>query len=70
MKKTQLAIAAFVAASLAAVPLAAQAKHKAKHHASTSSQTTGTNMKSGTSANPSSQGNVGPGTNQAGSLPK
>jgi hypothetical protein len=70
MKKTQLAVAAFVAASLAAVPLAAQAKHKAKHHASTSSQTTGTNMKSGTSANPSSQGNVGPGTNQAGSLSK
>jgi len=73
MKKTQLAIAALAALSLAAVPLAAQAKHKTKHHAAssaTSSQTTGSNMKSGRDATSSSQGNVGPGTNQAGSLPK
>ena len=72
-KKTQLAIATFVAASLAAVPLAAQAKHHKKHNASTSatsSQTTGSNMKSGRDSTSSSQGNVGPGTNQAGSLPK
>jgi hypothetical protein len=70
MTKAQLAIAAFVAASLAVVPLAAEAKHHKKHHESTSSQTTGANMKSGTSANPSSQGNGGPGTNQAGSMSK
>ncbi|UFZ03141.1 hypothetical protein LQG66_28460 [Bradyrhizobium ontarionense] len=70
MKKTQLAIAALVAAGLAVVPLAAEAKHHKKHHASTSSQTTGTDMKSGGSANPSSQGNVAPGTNQAGSMSK
>jgi len=72
MKKTQLAIAAFVAAGLAAAPFAAEAKHHKKHHesTSTSSQTTGANMKSGSSANPSSQGNVGPGTNQAGSMGK
>ena len=73
MKKTQLALATFVAASLAAVPLAAQAKHKTKHHTSTSatsSETTGSNMKSGRDSTSSSQGNVGPGTNQAGSLPK
>ena len=71
MKKTQLALAIFVASALAAAPFAAEAKsHKTRHHATTSSQTTGANMKSGTSANPSSQGNVGPGTNQAGSMSK
>ncbi|BAM87064.1 hypothetical protein S58_10530 [Bradyrhizobium oligotrophicum S58] len=73
MKTTQLAMAAIVAASLAAVPLAAQAKHHKKHNAAapaTSSQTTGSNMKSGRDSTSSSQGNVGPGTNQAGSLPK
>ncbi len=70
MKKTQLAIAAFVAAGLAAAPFAAEAKHHKKHHTSTSTETTGANMKSGASANPSSQGNVGAGTNQAGSMSK
>ncbi|WP_315703004.1 MULTISPECIES: hypothetical protein [unclassified Bradyrhizobium] len=73
MKTTQLAIAVLVASTLAAAPFAAQAKsHKTRHHHSaTSSQTTtGSNMRSGTSANPSSQGNVGPGTNQAGSMSK
>lgn len=72
MKKIQLAFAVLVATGLAAAPFAAEAKsHKAKHHSSMSSQTTtGANMRSGTSANPSSQGNVGPGTNQAGSMSK
>ncbi|WP_315772729.1 MULTISPECIES: hypothetical protein [unclassified Bradyrhizobium] len=73
MKKTQLAIATLVAATLAAVPLAAQAKHAKKYNAATSatsSQTTGSNMKSGRDSTSSSQGNVGPGTNQAGSMGK
>jgi len=70
MKTTQLTFAVLLAAGLAAAPFAAEAKSK-KHHSSTSSssQTTGANMKSGGAmANPSSQGNVGPGTNQAGSM--
>jgi ABC-type oligopeptide transport system substrate-binding subunit len=67
--KTKLALAILVATGLAAAPFAAEAKSHKKHHSSMSSQTTtGANMKSGTSANPSSQGNVGPGTNQAGSM--
>jgi hypothetical protein len=72
MKTTQLAFAVLVAAGLAATPFAAQAKHHKKHHSSMSSSqtTTGANMRSGGSANPSSQGNVGPGTNQAGSMSK
>jgi hypothetical protein len=72
MKKTQLAFAVLLAAGLVAAPFAAEAKsHKTKHHSSMSSHsTTGANMKSGSSANPSSQGNVGPGTNQAGSMSK
>jgi hypothetical protein len=60
--KMQLMIAMLVAAGLAAAPYAADAKHKAKHHSSQSHT-----MKD-TGANPSSQGNVGPGTNQAGSM--
>jgi hypothetical protein len=69
MKKTQLAFAALVAAGLVAAPFAAEAKsHKTKHHSMSSQTTTGANMRSGGSANPSSQGNVGPGTNQAGSM--
>ena len=72
MKTTQLTLAVLLAAGLAAAPFAAEAKSK-KHHSSSSSsssQTTGANMKSGVAmANPSSQGNVGPGTNQAGSMP-
>jgi hypothetical protein len=69
MVKTKLLIGALAIAGLIGSPLAADAKSKkhVKHH---SSMTTGANMKSGTSmkstrspaANPSSQGNVGPGT--------
>ncbi len=80
MKKTQLALATLVAVSFAAAPFAAEAKHHKKHHSSmstNSSQTTGanmrpgsTNMKSGRDSTSSSQGNVGPGTNQAGSMGK
>nr|WP_041757861.1 hypothetical protein [Bradyrhizobium sp. ORS 278] len=80
MKKTQLAMAALVTATLAAAPFAAEAKHHKKHHSSmstNSSQTTGANMqpgsgntKSGLDSTSSSQGNVGPGTNQAGSMGK
>ena len=73
MKKAQLAFAILMTAGLVATPLAAQAKsHKKHHHSSMSSSqsTTGANMKGGSSANPSSQGNVGPGTNQAGSMSK
>lgn len=65
MKKTQLAVAILVATGLAASPFAVQAKHKKHHHSSMSSKK---NDKSD-AANPSSQGNVGPGTNQAGSKP-
>lgn len=72
MKKTHLVIAALVTAGLAAAPFTAEAKSK-KQQSSTSSTTTGANMKSskskGMSNNPSSQGNVGPGTNQGGSMP-
>ena len=68
MKTTQLTLAVLLATGLAAAPFAAEAKSHKKHHASTSQSTTGANMKSGDSANPSSQGNVGPGTNQAGSM--
>lgn len=63
MKKTQAVLAALAVIGLAAAPLAAQAKHHKKHHSSMSSPAAaGSNA-----ANPSSQGNVGPGTNQAGS---
>ena len=64
MKKTQVALAILVASGLAATPFAAEAKHKAKHHSSMSSKKSGSDA-----ANPSSEGNVGPGTNQAGSKP-
>jgi ABC-type oligopeptide transport system substrate-binding subunit len=74
MKTTQLTLAVLLATGFAAAPFAAEAK-KMKHQSSTSSSqtTTGANMKSGmrtnpAAANPSSEGNVGPGTNQAGSL--
>ena len=72
MKTTKLALTVMLAAGLAAAPFAVQAKsHKAKHGSSTSSsQTTGANTKSSGAANPSSQGNVGPGTDQAGSMNK
>jgi|GEM_PF-2775259 hypothetical protein len=78
MMKTRLAIVALVAAGLAGSTFAVEAKtHKTTTHKSMSrhsSTTTGANMKSntrsGTAANPSSQGNVGPGTNNAGSTGK
>lgn len=68
MIRTKFLIGALAIAGLVAAPLAAEAKsHKhSKHHSSmSSSSTTGANMKSdkGNAANPSSQGNVGPGTN-------
>jgi hypothetical protein len=75
MKKTQLALAMLVATGFAVQPFAAEAKSHKKQHSSTmsptspSSTTTGANMKSGGSSNPSSQGNAGPGTNQGGSMP-
>ncbi len=63
MMKTKLLIGALAIAGLVGSPLAAEAKsHKhSKHH----SMTTGVNMKAdkGNAANPSGQGNVGPGTN-------
>lgn len=65
MLKSRLFLAIILAVGLGAVPISAQAKHKKHHHSSMSSE-----MKSGSSANPSSQGNVGPGTNQAGSMTK
>jgi hypothetical protein len=69
MKTTQLTLAILLATGIAAAPFAAEARSHKKHHMAKSSQsTTGANMKSGDSANPSSQGNVGPGTNQAGSM--
>ena len=70
MMKFKLVIGALAVAALVGSPLAAQAKsHKPmKHHSSMSSSktTTGANMKSnkGSAANPSSQGNAGPGTKQ------
>ena len=70
MMKFKLAVGVLAIAGLVGSPLAAEAKsHKhMKHHSSMSSSetTTGTNMKSnkGTAANPSSQGNAGPGTKQ------
>jgi hypothetical protein len=68
MMKAKLSIGALAVAGLVVSPLAAEAKSQkhTKHHSSmNSSSTTGANMKSdkGNAANPSSQGNVGPGTN-------
>jgi hypothetical protein len=70
MSKTKLALAALVATGLAAAPFAAEAakSHKAKHPSSTTSSTTTTTGASMKSNNPSSQGNIGPGTNQSGSM--
>jgi hypothetical protein len=70
MTKFKLAIGTLAVAALVGSPIAAQAKsHKhMKHHSSMSSSqtTTGANTKSNkpTAANPSSQGNAGPGTKQ------
>jgi hypothetical protein len=70
MKTTRIVIAALIAAGLASSPFAATAKSH-KQSKSHSTMTTGSSMKpshSGTmgntpAANPSGQGNVGPGTN-------
>jgi hypothetical protein len=70
MRKTTLAVCALAVAGLVGSAFTADAKSQ-KHHkqSSMSSTTTGANMKSHTpgagsgSATPSSQGNVGPGTN-------
>jgi hypothetical protein len=65
MTKTKFALSILVAAGLAGSPLAVQAKHKAKHPSSMSSK----KSDKSDAANPSSEGNVGPGTNQAGTKP-
>lgn len=71
MRKTTLVICALAVAGLVGSTFAADAKSQ-KHHkqsSTMSSTTTGANMKSrmpgagSGSATPSSQGNVGPGTN-------
>jgi hypothetical protein len=69
MKTTKLALAVMLATGLAAAPFAAQAKsHKAKHGSATSSsQTTGANMKS-KSSDPSAQGGSSPGSDQGGAM--
>ena len=70
MMRFKLVVGALAVAALVGSPLAAQAKSQKhmKHHSSMSSSktTTGANMKSSkpTAANPSSQGNAGPGTKQ------
>jgi hypothetical protein len=64
--KTKLAIALLVATGLAGSPIAAYAhsyKHHTSKHRSSMSTTTGANMKSNARSGGSSQGNVGPGTN-------
>ncbi len=65
MIKTRLAIAVLVAAGLAGSTFSAEAKTHHKRHHATSSATTGANMKSspGMKSGGSSEGNVGPGTN-------
>ena len=77
MNKIRFAVAALIIAGLASPISTAQAMTH-KHHKSATT-TTGSNMKSGTttgantkpsSANPSSEGNTGPGTNHAGSATK
>ena len=70
MRKTRLAICVLAVAGLLGSTFAADAKSQKPHKQSTmSTTTTGANMKSSTqgarsgSSTPSSQGNVGPGTN-------
>jgi hypothetical protein len=76
MNKIRFAVAALIIAGLAS-PISTVQAMTHKHHKSTT--TTGSNMKSGTttgantkpsSANPSSQGNTGAGTNHPGSATK
>jgi hypothetical protein len=81
MMKIRWAVAALVIGGLASPMTTVQAMTH-KHHkssATTGSKTMGSNMKAGTttgantkptSANPSSEGNVGPSTNHAGSTSK
>ncbi len=70
MMKTRLAIATLVIAGLAGSPFAVAAKsHKHTKHQTSSSTTTGSNMKpsggtSGMSGSTSSQGKAAPGTNK------
>jgi len=77
MMKIRWAVAALVIGGLAS-PMSTVQAMTHKHHKS-SAMTTGSNMKAVTttgantkpsSANPSSQGNTGPGTNHAGSTTK
>ena len=71
MKTTRIAIAALIAAGLASSPFAAMAKSNKQSKSHSSMTTTGSNTKTSHSgsmgnmpaANPSGQGNVGPGTN-------
>jgi hypothetical protein len=64
MKTTKLALAVMLATGLAAAPFAAQAKTHKKHHSSTTStQTTGANMKS-KGSDTTGQGGSGPGSDQ------
>ena len=69
MRKTTLAVCALAVAGLVGSTFAADAKSQKQHKQSSTSTTTGANMKSSKpgashgSATPSSQGNVGPGTN-------
>jgi hypothetical protein len=67
MNTTKLALAVMLATGLAAAPFAAQAKsHKAKHGSTTSSsQTTGANMKSKGS---DATGQAGSGSDQGGAM--
>jgi hypothetical protein len=70
MMKTRLLIGALAIAGLVASPLVADAKSKkdSKQHSSTTSGANMNSTKSTKSAteNPSSQGNVGPGTSNVG----
>jgi len=77
MMKIRLAVAALIIAGLASPTISVSAKSH-KHYSKQSSMAKAPNTKSGmttganskpSSANPSSQGNVGPGTNHAGSMP-
>ena len=78
MMKFRWAVAALVIAGLASPISTVDAKTHKHHKSGMSTTTTGSNTKAGVttganaksnSANPSSEGNVGPGTNQAGSKP-
>jgi len=69
MKTTKLALAVMLATGLAAAPFAAQAmSHKAKHGSATSSsQTTGANMKS-KGSDTSGKGGSSPSSDQGGAM--